>query len=78
MIDSQKEEDKLLKELPPSLRDEVLCHIHGDIINFLKEIDDPEFIWEILPLLRPMNIDANEVLYWKGDHASDSKDCFLL
>ena len=28
---------------------------------------DSDFLWKILPILRSIKLDKNEVLYWKGD-----------
>ena len=35
---------------------------------------DPDFLWRILPLLRPIKLEKGDVLYWRGDHAEDSKN----
>jgi len=63
-------EDKvrLLNDLPASLRSEVVQHTHGQIINkinFFRE-KDPDVLWSILPLLRPIQIMPNDVLYTQG------------
>lgn len=39
---------------------------------------DPDFLWKILPLLRPIKLEKGDVLYWRGDHAEDSKYSFEL
>lgn len=31
-----------------------------------------DFLWKILPLLRPIKLEKGDVLYWRGDHAEDS------
>lgn len=62
--------------LPPSLRDEVLSNTYGEIIEkvqFFRDLKDPDFLWKILPLLRPMKVDKGDILYWRGDHADDCK-----
>ena len=62
--------------LPPSLRDEVLLNTFGEVIEkvkFFKEMKDADFLWKILPLLRPIKLEKGDVLYWRGDHAEDSK-----
>lgn len=63
--------------LPPSLRDEVLHNTYGEIldkIKFFKEnVEDADFQWKILPLLRPIKLEKNDILYWRGDHSEDSK-----
>jgi hypothetical protein len=65
--------------LPPSLRDEVLSNTYGEVIEkikFFNEIKDPDFLWKVLPLLRPVKLEKNDALYWRGDHAEDSKLLF--
>jgi hypothetical protein len=50
--------------LPPSLRDEILRITYGEIINkihFLKEMEDSDFLWKILPILRSIRLEKNEV-----------------
>eukprot|EP00347_Sterkiella_histriomuscorum_P004721 403359363 len=73
-IYNQDDEAQLIKMLPPSLRDEVLSNTFGEVIekiNFFKEMKDPDFLWKILPLLRPIKLEKSDVLYWRGDHAED-------
>ena len=75
-IYNQEDEDNLIKMLPPSLRDEVLNNTYGEIIEkvkFFRNLRDPDFLWKILPLLRTIKLEKNDVLYWRGDHADDSK-----
>lgn len=46
--------------------------IHGEVIDnvkFFKEINDSDFLWKILPLLRSVNLVKGDILYWKGDNA---------
>jgi predicted transcriptional regulator len=53
-----EDQEKLLNDLPASLRSEVVSHTHGSIINkinFFKD-KDPDFLWAILPTLRPIMI----------------------
>jgi len=62
--------------LPPSLRDEVLAITYGEIldkIRFFRDCTDADFLWKILPLLKPMKVDRGDILYWYGDHADESK-----
>lgn len=61
-IDNQ---EKLLNELPASLRSEVIYHTHGDIIqkiNFFRG-KDADLLWSILPILRPLKLLYNDILY---------------
>jgi len=60
-----QEQEKLLNDLPASLRSEVVKHTHGEIIqriNFFKE-KDSDFLWAILPALRPLKLMPTDVLY---------------
>jgi hypothetical protein len=61
--------------LPPSLRNEVISNTYGEVIQkikFLKEQNNSDFLWKILPVLRPVKLDKGDVLYWRGDHAEES------
>jgi hypothetical protein len=43
---------------------------YGEIIGkikFFKEMKDSDFLWKILPILRSIKLEKNEVQYWKGD-----------
>jgi hypothetical protein len=64
-----------LNDLPASLRSEVVSHTHGEIIkkiNFFKERKkDPDFLWAILPLLRPIKLMPLDQLYTVGDHPDE-------
>lgn len=56
--------------LPPSLRDEILRITYGEIISkikFFMQMKDSDFLWKILPILRSIKLEKNEVLYWTGD-----------
>jgi hypothetical protein len=48
----------LLNELPPSLKAEVVAFTQGKFIEGIKFFHDknPDFLWQILPKLRPMKI----------------------
>lgn len=62
--------------LPPSLRDEVQRQTFGLIIekiNYLRELDDIDFLWKVLDMLTPFKIEKHEIVYWKDDHAEDCK-----
>lgn len=62
--------------LPPSLRDEVLSNTYGQTIEnirLFKELTDTDFLWKMLPLLRSIKLEKGDVLYWRGDHAEESK-----
>ena len=58
--------------LPPYLRDEILGVTYGEIIGnikFLKGVEDPDFLWKLLPILQTIKLEKGDALYWKGDGA---------
>ena len=60
--------------LPPSLRDEILRITYGEIINkinFFLTMKDSDFLWKILPLLRSIKLEMNDVQYWRGDSSDE-------
>jgi hypothetical protein len=62
--------------LPPSLRDEVMSNTFGEVVEkvrFFREMEDVDFLWKVLPQLTPFKIEKTDVVYWKDDHADDSK-----
>lgn len=65
--------NKLLQELPASLRAEVVNHIHSDIIKNVIFFRDKgaEFLYASLPLVRRCNLPAKEILYKEGDPAEE-------
>jgi len=79
-INSKDNEEAIIKMLPPSLRDEVRRQTYGDIvecIKFLRNMDDVDFLWKLLPLLTAFKIEKTDVIYWKDDHAEDSKHIYF-
>jgi len=55
---SQEDQEKLLNELPPSLKAEVVSYTQGKFIEgikFFREKND-DFLWQILPKLKQMKI----------------------
>lgn len=42
-------------------------------MKFFREIGDPDFLWNILDLLKPVKLEKDDVLYCQGDLAEDSK-----
>jgi CRP-like cAMP-binding protein len=51
----------------------VVSHTHGEIIQKIKFFANKgaDFMWGILPLLKPMKVHAKDVLYNQGDHAEE-------
>ena len=69
---TKKDEEELLIELPLSLREEVLYHQFGglvDDIRMLRECDDNDFIWSTVQLAQKMKFDKDDPIYWHGDLA---------
>jgi CRP-like cAMP-binding protein len=64
----------MIKMLPPSLRDEVLSNTFGETlehITFFREMNDIDFLWKVLPLLKRFKVEKGEVVFWTGDSAND-------
>lgn len=75
-IYNQDDEANLIKMLPPSLRDDILTNTFGEVVEkvkFFREMEDVDFLWKVLPQLIPFKIENKDVVYWKDDHAEDSK-----
>ena len=67
---TQDEDSQLIHTLPPCLRDEILLITHGEMIDridFLKTVDDHEFMWKLLHSLIDIKFAKGDVLYWRGD-----------
>lgn len=62
-----------MNDLPAALRSEVVYHTHGEIIKKINLFNDkdPDFLWAILPALRPLKIMTSDTLYTSGDHADE-------
>ena len=77
---SSLEQETLLKELPTSLRAEVISHTHKGLIDkilFLKGRSS-EFLWRILPLFRPMSFEKDQIIFRAGDYADESKKLIYI
>jgi hypothetical protein len=75
-LNNRDDESQIIKMLPPSLREELMCNTFGEVVDkvkFFKPMEDIDFIWIILPLLSPFKIEKQDVVYSKGDQADDSK-----
>ena len=68
--------DSLLDELPSTLRAQLITLIYNenklDTIRFFEN-KHPNFLNAILPLLKRVSIEKNEVIYNDGDLADESK-----
>lgn len=73
-LNSLVDEHQLIRMLPPSLRDELLSNIYGKIvakIQFLKDCEDQDFLWNLLPILKSIQLNTDDILYFRGDYAED-------
>lgn len=71
---SLDEETEMIKMLTPSLRDELLSFIYGRIvkdIKFLRECEDNDFLWHVLPLLKLISLRKDDVIFFRGDYADE-------
>jgi hypothetical protein len=71
---SQGDEKQMIKMLTPSLRDELLSYIYGKIVSkitFLKECEDHDFLWHILPMLKLIQLQKEDIIYFRGDYADE-------
>jgi CRP-like cAMP-binding protein len=63
--DNSEYQETLLKDLPSSLRSEVIAHTHGEIIRkiiFFRD-KDIRFLWKVLPMLKPLKVLIDEIIY---------------
>lgn len=72
---SLEDQERLLHELPPTLKSEVIGHTHGHMVKTIQFFHDKnaDFLMQILPLLKPFRIYKHDILYSQGDNADDSK-----
>lgn len=72
-MNSLVEIDHLFKELPPSLRSEVVSFTHGNTINRINFFKDknPEFLWKFMPCLKPRKLYRGDLLFAEGDVAEE-------
>lgn len=65
--------DKLLNDLPLSLRSQVIACTHGEIIeriHFFKN-KQPDFLISIMIELKPLKLQHGDILYHQKDHAEE-------
>ena len=74
------DQEALLEELPPALKNEVLSCTHRKILNsfaFFKN-KPPQFVMDILPLFRPFSLLKDEAIFRKGDVAEEGKELIYI
>jgi hypothetical protein len=63
---SKIEEELIVKELPPTLKEEVLFHQYGGIMfkfTFFENIGNNDFVWSILQKVTQISFDRGDVIY---------------
>lgn len=75
--DDVEYQDELLKQLPSSLRAEVIAHTHNEIIRRIIFFRDKDiaFLWKILPMLKPLKVMLDDIIYNQKDK---SKEIYFL
>ena len=75
---SSIDQENLLEELPAAMRAEVITLTHRKTLEKIKFFKgkNPNFLLEILPVLRRISMCKGEVLFSEGDWADESK-CFI-
>lgn len=63
--DNTEYQEALLKDLPSSLRSEVIAHTHGEIIRKVIFFRDKDigFLWKVLPMLKPLKVLTDDIIY---------------
>ena len=73
--------DSLLEELPSALRSQLITLIYNenklDVITFFQN-QHPNFLNSILPLLKRISVEKDEVIFNDGDMADESKHFNIL
>eukprot|EP00345_Euplotes_harpa_P008198 CAMPEP_0168355470 /NCGR_PEP_ID=MMETSP0213-20121227/24570_1 /TAXON_ID=151035 /ORGANISM="Euplotes harpa, Strain FSP1.4" /LENGTH=487 /DNA_ID=CAMNT_0008367687 /DNA_START=1477 /DNA_END=2940 /DNA_ORIENTATION=+ len=71
--DNSEYQDSLLKDLPSSIRTEIITHTHGEIIRkiiFFRD-KDISFLWKILPMLRPLRVLTDDIIFNQEEKAKE-------
>ena len=67
------EQEKLLQDLPQTLRTQIISKTHGKTIeklDFFKDKDEG-FILQVIPELKPLKLNVGDILYQQKDHAEE-------
>ena len=67
------EQEKLLVDLPQTLRSQIISCTHGEIIEKLEFFKDKEheFLITVMPELKPLKLNIGDILYQQKDHAEE-------
>ena len=67
------EQEKLLNDLPQQLRGHIIQCTHGELverIDFFKR-KESEFLFRVMPELKPLKLLQGDILYEQKDHADE-------
>jgi CRP-like cAMP-binding protein len=56
--------------LNKSLKDKIVILVTHQL-QFLKDCEDQDFLWHVLPILKSIYLQTDDVLYFRGDYAED-------
>eukprot|EP00347_Sterkiella_histriomuscorum_P011676 403371537 len=68
----RQDQAELFLSLPSNLKKEILQSLYSKIVEkvqFFREMEDKDFLWFLLPQLKQMKYDKDELIYKKGDPA---------
>ena len=67
------EQESLLKDLPTSLRADILSLTHKSLIQKISFLNGKScgFLWKILPLMRPLKTEIDDFIFREGDIANE-------
>eukprot|EP00347_Sterkiella_histriomuscorum_P010858 403374655 len=71
---NRDDQAELFLMLPPALRNEILHSSYGKIIQkvkFFRDMEDSDFQWRLLALLRQTKLEKSDILYWRDDLAEN-------
>lgn len=73
------DKEKIFDELPPHLKCEVAAKMYDGVINRLHFFNEKDgtFIALVVPLLHPLKMAAQEIIFRKNDHPFCSTILFL-
>jgi len=71
--DNAEYQDALLKDLPSSLKTEVISHTHGEIIRRIIFFRDKDlaFLWKVMPMLKPLRVLIDDIIYNQQEKAKE-------
>lgn len=63
------DEDLIIKEIPATLKEEVLFHQYGTLMfsfSFFEKIGNNDFVWSMLQNIKKIHFDRNDIIYKDG------------